>query len=595
MLTTNTPLGKAIYMKRVIAVILILSFIVPLASCAVQEKPVIAEPTPISAPTATPTAPPTPALTKAPVITETDADGEMHILINQLGYRPNDMKIAFIRGSAVGAKFMVVNKNNEVVYEGAITESVYDAAADETVHHGDFSAFALEGEYKVVVEGVGSSDSFTISTEPYNALLRDCVLMFTRARCGTEVSGEIAGKAAHGACHTAYAVGIDENILLNVSGGWHDAGDYGRYTVPAAKAVTDLMLAYMQDPAKAEELSLADEIAYELKWLLKMQRSDGGVYHKVTTEDYPGAITPDEDAMQLVLSPVSTNATADFAAVMALASTLYNDIDAEFAYQMLSAAKKAYEYLAVNPFDGGFKNPPTVKTGDYTDYSDSDERLFAAVALYKATGEARYHTDAKKLLFQGEVSYTGFGWQDMSAYAHIIYLGLDEEKSDAAVAEAVKRGIVKAADKCVAAINASGYNIARGTEFTWGSNMFILNDAMLLLLASKLTESGVYALNAKYQLDYILGANSLNMCFVTGYGSNFPKQPHHAPSMATGAAEPGMLVGGANAMLDDDAARAALSAAPPAKCYIDDSESYSTNEVAIYWNSALVYVLSAIR
>lgn len=29
-----------------------------------------------------------------------------------------------------------------------------------------------------------------------------------------------------------------------------------------------------------------------------------------------------------------------------------------------------------------------------------------------------------------------------------------------------------------------------------------------------------------------------------------------------------------------------------AKCYVDNSESYSTNEITIYWNSPLTYLLS---
>lgn len=33
---------------------------------------------------------------------------------------------------------------------------------------------------------------------------------------------------------------------------------------------------------------------------------------------------------------------------------------------------------------------------------------------------------------------------------------------------------------------------------------------------------------------------------------------------------------------------------PQAKCYKDIGESYATNEVTIYWNSPLVYMLSFI-
>ena len=53
-----------------------------------------------------------------------------------------------------------------------------------------------------------------------------------------------------------------------------------------------------------------------------------------------------------------------------------------------------------------------------------------------------------------------------------------------------------------------------------------------------------------------------------------------------------MLVGGVNSDLADPAAQQYLADAPPAKCYIDSEGSYSTNEITIYWNSPLIYLLS---
>jgi len=72
-------------------------------------------------------------------------------------------------------------------------------------------------------------------------------------------------------------------------------------------------------------------------------------------------------------------------------------------------------------------------------------------------------------------------------------------------------------------------------------------------------------------------------------------RPHHRPSAADGVAEPvpGMVAGGPNLRLQDDAARGMLRGMPPARCYVDHEESFSTNEVAIYWNSPAVFVLAS--
>lgn len=577
-------------MKRILAITLIFLMLLPLASCASRQEPVLAEPKPTAAPTITPTPSPTIAPAIAPEVSETDDENVRHILVNQLGYRLADTKIAFIRGSAVGAKFMVVNADNEVKYEGSINESIFDPAADETVYHGDFSKFREEGEYRVVVEGIGQSDRFVIADEPYTALLGDALNYFTTARCGVECLC-VESKWTHEACHTYMATGSEENIILDVSGGWHAAADYSRCVIPAAKAVTDIMLAYKNGASK--DGALLDDIAYELTWLMKMQRSDGAVYHKVTSEKAIYDIMPDADDQELILCPPSTCATADFAAVTALGYTIYKDVDAEFANALLQAARAAYTYNLTCDFES-FKNPDGVKTDEYTDISDQDERLFAAVALYMATGEKRYHDEAKALLFAGEIAFDGFGYSDMSGYAHLLYLSLDDGLRDAAVAEAVEKGVLAAADKRMAAIDASGYNVALGMEYKRNSNMYVLSDAALLLLAGDITGSAAYGQNAKYQLDYILGVNALGVCFVTGYGKTYPKTPHHALSIASGQTQKGMLVSGPDSNLEDSAARAELEGCPAAKCYSQSQDSASTNGVAIYLNSALIYVLSAI-
>lgn len=54
----------------------------------------------------------------------------------------------------------------------------------------------------------------------------------------------------------------------------------------------------------------------------------------------------------------------------------------------------------------------------------------------------------------------------------------------------------------------------------------------------------------------------------------------------------GMLVGGVNQNLEDNAALAYCIDSPPAKCWVDNGESYSTNEITIYWNSPLTYLIS---
>ena len=254
------------------------------------------------------------------------------------------------------------------------------------------------------------------------SLIKPVGRMFYLQRCGVVLDAARAGVFSHPACHTAPARVFHSDTFLQVSGGWHDAGDYGRYVVPACKAVADLLLAFRAAPEAFGDdwdipesgngvADVLDEVRFELEWLLKMQRDDGGVYHKVTCAYFPDITAfPQDETADLFIFPVSTAATGDFSAIMAMAAPLYESIDRTFSKKCLRASVNAYEFLKHSkPLP--FHNPAGVVTGEYGDESDADERYFAACALYQATGQAYYLTDASALYQCGRAA--DFGWADV--------------------------------------------------------------------------------------------------------------------------------------------------------------------------------------
>ena len=110
-----------------------------------------------------------------------------------------------------------------------------------------------------------------------------------------------------------------------------------------------------------------------------MQDEDGGVWHKQTSESFPGMIAPQDDKLPSEVigtgsAPYkSTCATADLAAVAAIAARVYKPYDAKFAAQDLAAARRAWAWAEKNP-NVTFTNPAGVNTGDYGDSNCSDER-----------------------------------------------------------------------------------------------------------------------------------------------------------------------------------------------------------------------------
>lgn len=519
---------------------------------------------------------------------------EPSIVTNQIGYQPESEKIAVFRDVTDETTFSVVNADtNEIVLTGDLYGEKSNTSSDETDWFGDFSSITEPGTYYITCGDLDDSYSFEIADNVYNNVLNDSVKMLYLQRCGTEIKDNAFG---HTACHNTLAQVYGTNDKIDVSGGWHDAGDYGRYVVPGAKAIADLLYAYAANPELyGDDLGIPesgndipdilDEVRYELEWMLKMQDKSGGVYHKVTCANFPGYVMPEYETAPLIVTPISTTATADFCASMAMAYEFYSEVDKTFAEKCLEAAKQAWAFLEENP-NMIFKNPEDITTGDYGDSSDKDERYWAAAQMYRATGEEVYLTALKNMTVR-----TGMDWTTVGDYGNIAIVTMEGIDETYDVYTKAKNAIVSEARKFASTTNNNAYGVAI-SSFNWGSNMTVANAGVILGLAYQLTGEDTYKTASASNLNYLLGRNPNGVCYVTGYGTVSPQNPHHRPSMAKKKAMKGMLVGGVNSNLEDSAAKAYLINTPSAKRYVDHSESYSTNEITIYWNSPFTYLLS---
>ena len=519
---------------------------------------------------------------------------EPDIMTNQVGYTPDAKKTAVFRDVTNETSFSVINADTKsVVYTGELYGETENLYAEETDWLGDFSEITEPGRYYITCGNLDDSYEFEISENVYGNLLDDSVKMLYLQRCGCEV---VDSEFGHPSCHDSLATVYGTNQKIDVNGGWHDAGDYGRYVVPAAKTVADLLYAYERAPELyGDNLGIPesgngvpdilDETRYELEWMLKMQAETGGVYHKVSCAKFPGYVMPQAETGQLIVTPVSTTATADFCASMALAYEFYYDIDKNFAEKCLTAAEKAWTFLEANP-NLIFVNPSDISTGAYNDKRDTDERYWAAAQMYRATGEQTYldYVDSTG-------AQTGLDWSTVGDYGNIALLTMDNiDKSSSAYTKAVA-AVKRQADGFATISQRNPYGVSLNT-FNWGSNMTVANAGIILGLYYDITGDEAYNTSALANLHYLLGSNPNGVCYMTGYGTVSPQFPHHRPSMAVGKAMKGMLVGGVNSNLEDSAAKAYLADTAPSKCYVDNSESYSTNEITIYWNSPLTYLLS---
>ncbi len=526
------------------------------------------------------------------------------ITVDQIGYSTYGKKIALLTGTE--HSFRVVNsETGAVVFKGESAAAADDKASGARVHAADFSAVTAAGRYFLEAGDGAVSAPFVIADKPYQELQRGLLKAFYYYRCGAELSGDYAGPWGHAACHLAEGTVIGQpELKLDSSGGWHDAGDYGKYSGPGAKAVADLLLAYELYPAAfAGDFALPEsdgmmpdvllECKVELDFLFKMQEAgSGGVYHKLTTLNFPGLdVMPEDDTSELFFSPVSAAATGDFAGVMAMAARIYKPFDESYADRCLEAASAAWQWLEQHPEEPGFKNPTQITTGEYGDAEDHDERFWAAAELYRTTGEEVYHKTVQEL---SRLPFPKFslGWADMGGYGTLAYLLNVESQGDALYAF-LKEGLLAEAEQLVQVSQSDGYLISlREEDYIWGSNMLVMNNAMLLLAAERFSGDVRYANCALDHLHYLLGRNVLDISYVTGFGDRPVLHPHHRPSVGDHVEEPvpGLVSGGPDRGLHDEYVLQHLQGKPAAQCFADHELSYSTNEVTIYWNSPAVLV-----
>ncbi|KXZ52862.1 hypothetical protein GPECTOR_8g244 [Gonium pectorale] len=368
-------------------------------------------------------------------------------------------------------------------------------------------------------------------------------------------------------------------------GGHHDAGDYGKYVVSSGLMVGWLMIGLEVMGATHDNLPLPEagdgipdimqEAEWELTYMEGMQDTDGGVYCVVkpntTAGDYyEGHLpcgTPGKDSCNQAANdprrgpriawPKDTTCTAQFAAAMARAarSRWFKKFRPAAAARYLSRAKAAWNFLATNaPFGalcyhfygcmgvvtaGEAVRPAWEKAyvcydskGDQSD----DERIWAAVELYAATGDAAYHNF---FLQHHCPRYRRWGWSALPfsygpatiAYAELAVAARKGTAGalpvNATMAQRCLDELAAVARGHMAEATTNPYRLAAPTSvfrtFGYGWH-FPTEPAAHMLVAAALaaansSEARDWRNLAAQQVHYILGANAQGFSLISGIGA----------------------------------------------------------------------------
>lgn len=561
------------------------------------------------------------------------------IRINQLGYRPGDIKTAVFLG--VNDKdlksFRVIdNETGEVVLENQ--EPVRASGLDhfKSCYRLPFTDLEREGTYRIEA-GKTSSPPFRISDDVYNGTADFLLTYMRQQRCGFN-------PFRNDSCHThdGYVIngGTDDSMHIDVTGGWHDAADYLQYVATSANATYQMLFAYSQNPSSFSDNFLPDglpgsdgipdvinEIRWGLDWLIKMNPSPGVMYNQIADDrDHIGFRFPDEDTADYGkgrerpvyrctgkvqgLSGYKNRTTGiastagKFASAFARASDVFKASDPEFSSLLLKKAAEAFSYGLENP--GACQTAPGTAPYFYEEDNWVDDMELAAIELFRVSGKKEYLSQAagfgrkeRVTPWMGADTARHYQWYPFLNMGHPGIAAVSEDiELRGEFTGLMKEGLLKIRE------HGEKNPFLIGVPFIWCSNN---------LIAATLTQSELYRrisgdmafaeLEAAHR-DWLFGCNPWGTSMIVGLPDNgdYPGNTHSS-YVVRGLQVPGGLVDGPvypsifnnlkHLYLSEEDEYSLFQTGMAV--YHDDFADYSTNECTMDGTACLVYYLSSLE
>ncbi len=583
-------------------------------------------------------------------------------MIDQFGYRPGDPKVAVIANPSIGynsddsfepGKVFEVRRSNDdrTVFSGpvaAFDDGKVQELSGDSGFWFDFSKVAAPGSYYLYdATNRVRSHTFEIREDIYRDVLGAAVRMFFYNRSGFTKAPPYAdrrwsdGKAYTGPGQDGEARAVtaksDASTARDLSGGWFDAGDTNKYVNNAGRTLHQLLAAYRERPKVWSDAlnipesgngipDLIDEIKWEVDWLQRMQRDDGGVLVKLGTIDWKKVSPPSRDRRPRYYAPVCSSSTISAAGVYAHAAVIFAGIEQlrDEADVLEKRARSAWQWYHNNEKQDDC-DTREVKSGnaDRSLSSQAAEAVVAAIYLFARTGEDRFSDyvleNHRKLHPFRQRGWSHYASHNGEALLYFVTLpGVDDgfrekirqlklddatsNRSKALYADGLTHDLYRAY------MNSSAYH--------WGSNGVAANlansnlDVITYGLAG--SDAARYRARALGMLHYLHGVNPQGMVYLSNmkaYGAEVSISemyhtwfdygtPWHSTKHSRFGPAPGFLVGGANARYSGPLSPPAGQ--PPQKSFSDRNRGnwrekiWEVSEPHIPYQSAYVKLLSKL-
>ncbi|GFQ05804.1 endoglucanase 9 [Phtheirospermum japonicum] len=452
----------------------------------------------------------------------------------------------------------------------------------------------------------------------YKDALAKSILFFEGQRSGKLPSMQRMDWRGDSALSDGAKAGVD------LTGGYYDAGDNVKFNFPMAFTTTMLSWSVIEFGGKLVKTGQLKSAREAVKWgtdyLLKCAskvRSDNKLFVGVANPTLDHNCWERPEDMDTDRSVYSVTAGSDVAgetaAALAAASIVFRKANSSYSKLLRNTANDVMQFAINNK--GAYSDQLGGNVCPfYCSYSGfKDELLWGAAWLYKATGSPVYRNYITSYGENDDVDI--FSWDNKFAGANVL------------LAKEYLVGNNRTFQKFNEKAETFMCKILRGSpslsiQYTQGGLIHRLHDSTLQYTTSMTFLITVYAkylanrnapkhsfncngrgfnstnlrVQAKAQVDYILGTNRMKMSYMVGYGPKYPMRVHHRGAslplgkkiscgdgftyLHTPNPNPNILTGAIVGGPDEN------------DFYKDNRDEYSQSEPATYINAPLVGTLA---
>ena len=516
---------------------------------------------------------------------QASAQEKVYLRVNQLGYLPQEPKVGLLFSKApVKQKVSLTEAETGRTVASLKLKKVTHGqwGVFEHYYEADFSKITRPGRYYLETsESRERSQVFSIDAAAYSGHQETLLTFMRQQRCGYNPALEIHCHQKDG--YSFYGP-MKDTTFVDVSGGWHDAGDQLKYLITSSYATAHMLKTWELYPEKFKDAvdalgkptpngipDILDEAKWGLDWLLKMHPTPHSLIHQVADDrDHKGYKMPDNDNSDYGwgansfrpayfangepqgLSKYKSSATGlanlagRCAAAFAIAARIWK-YDEAFAQRCKEAAQSVYAlgrekegYQQGNSYSAPYR---------YNEDTWNDDMEWGAAEMYLLFGEPEYLEQAKQYALR---SNTADSWTVKDTadhyrlypflnFGHYVLHGLVDKDFQKTLEGYYEDGI----KYTLARAGKNPYKI--GVPFIWCSNNLATSLAAQIILFKKMTRSGTkYDRYLALQRDWLFGRNPWGTSMFTGIPENgeHPREVHTSLYALKKMEIPGGLVDG---------------------------------------------------